>query len=224
MPLPEPRRAEPGRPEGGKRLVQLWPDDLAPGSEPPEGGGLAADLWARAASSSGLPLVEAGGMIQNRLGSSQTQPPMPVLPQARGQAVQLESDETFGARLLRPVARMAEPPALPLAAPVRIEARRESVRIETKGESLTTPLNMPVSAPAPANLVQRQPVEPHTERAPAAGTLAGEGVIQRADAASTGDSSESETMAGAELDKLAREIFPLIKRMLAVERERRPIR
>ena len=108
---------------------------------------------------------------------------------------------------------------MPLAAPIRIETRREGV---------ATPLDMPlpVTPSSPTPVVQRQPVKPEPalsriETVPAAIAAPVGRSIQRAE---DGGTVESDTMAGAELDKLAREIYPLIKRMLAVERERRPIR
>ncbi len=80
----------------------------------------------------------------------------------------------------------------------------------------------PVSRLAPAALIQRQPVAPSVDL-----TVATQGadVVQRAveTPPETGLTTEEE---GSELDldHLARQVYPLIKRMLAVERERRSAR
>jgi hypothetical protein len=80
----------------------------------------------------------------------------------------------------------------------------------------------PVSRPAPAALIQRQPVAPSVDLTVAA---QGADVVQRAveTPPETGLTTEEE---GSELDldHLARQVYPLIKRMLAVERERRSAR
>jgi hypothetical protein len=80
----------------------------------------------------------------------------------------------------------------------------------------------PVSRPAPATLIQRQPVVPSVDLAAAA---RGAEFVQRAVELppETGLTPRGE---GPELDldHLARQVYPLIKRMLAVERERRSAR
>jgi hypothetical protein len=210
-------------------VLQQQPDDISPGSESPEEGGLDEDIVAQTTSSADWPLFETG-TIQNRLGRIQTQPPMPTLPQARGWTIQTAADADTGEMLelappliSRHASHSMEQMAMPLAAPARIETKRESAAALPEA-------SLPTTSPSPAPVVQRQAVEPEpaparTETVPAPGIApAAGGIIQRADDGNTDHPQESETIAGAELDKLAREIFPLIKRMLAVERERRPIR
>jgi hypothetical protein len=79
-----------------------------------------------------------------------------------------------------------------------------------------------VSHAVPAGLVQRQPLA----ISPALDTAArGIEIVQRVE---TPPAAAAEPPAAEapqpNLDDLARQIYPLIKRMLAVERERRPVR
>jgi hypothetical protein len=143
-----------------------------------------------------------------------------VLPQARGETgfSEEENVEVVEAAVAWPVSasRTRGEGALPLAAPPRpVE------RVPAGTTTRSTP-----SVPASAAAVQRQevetvraaqPVEPAVSSQPPA-------VVQRAETeapASTAPETESRE---PDLDKLARQILPLIKRLLAVERDRRPFR
>jgi hypothetical protein len=74
------------------------------------------------------------------------------------------------------------------------------------------PLRPPVVAATPAAVAQRLP---------AAGPRL-EGVVQREEALPEAEETATPEVKGKEpdLDKLARQIYPFVRRMLAVERER----
>lgn len=189
-----------------------------------EPGGLEREVIARATSSARMPLVEAGREA-NRVGQGkvvQTRP-MAALPQARVQAgpVEVGAAEAWpGEPALpftfrpQPATQPVEKTPLPLVPPIRIEIRPER----------TAP--QPAASP-PLSRVQRQPADgtapvPRTQEPLAAPPAPA--VVQREGKETASDSSGAKPAEPPDLDKLARQIYPLIKRMLAVERERRSIR
>jgi hypothetical protein len=76
----------------------------------------------------------------------------------------------------------------------------------------------PEPQPTPAQAIQRDMAVPEITPIDDAVSTQGE-VVQRAEA--EGESSPAE---GLDLASLAQQIYPLVKRMLTIERERRPIR
>ena len=99
-------------------------------------------------------------------------------------------------------------------------APKRAGRIQGERGELPLP---PVRRPAPAAVIQRQ-----TAGQPAGGLgLAAQGkeIMQRSIVTrpeTRGDTEEEQSE--LDLDDLAREVYPLIKRMLAIERERMPAR
>ena len=113
--------------------------------------------------------------------------------------------------------------ATPVSKPVPAKAepaRAGPARSPAWGDEFPLP---PARWPAPAALIQRQPVAPPVDLTVAA---QGTDVVQRAveTPPETGLATTEEEGPELDLDHLARQIYPLIKRMLAVERERRSAR
>jgi hypothetical protein len=192
-------------------------------SEPEErAAGLGEEVLARAASRARLPLTEP---LRPASGLGRTGPPAQMAIPPRAQVQARFEDERVQARFEdeRVQARFEdEGVVMPVSKPVpaRVEpARAGPARPPAWGGEFPLP---PVSRPAPAALIQRQPVAPSVDLTVAA---QGADVVQRAveTPPETGLTTEEE---GSELDldHLARQVYPLIKRMLAVERERRSAR
>jgi hypothetical protein len=153
---------------------------------------------------------------------------MAVLPQARGQvnviarrAVKKETAGTPPPSLPPPGrAVAAEPegdrPHLPLALLSRQtttgEQRREAGRDSARSSS---------GVAEPAAVVQRYPDSGRPTPATETDSGTVHGVVQRSGLSVDEGGVEQQSL---DLDNLAREIYPLVKRMLAVERERRPFR
>jgi len=76
------------------------------------------------------------------------------------------------------------------------------------------PPSAPVIQRTPEPIIQRMPIEP---AAPASGS----GLIQRVENA---PADLTEASAPVDLDTLARQVYPIIKHLLAVERDRRTSR
>jgi hypothetical protein len=95
--------------------------------------------------------------------------------------------------------------------PFSIESRATASAIPGNVLSVTT-----VSQPTPAGLIQRQPADQ-------AISPPGSGIMQQVTETPPA-ASKPLLEKKADLDELARQIYPLIKRMLAVERERMPRR
>ena len=201
----EPGQLRPARSsaEGVQRKVE--PEEPAPGLE--------EEILARAASSARLSLTEP---LSPASGLGRTGPPAQTTTLPRAQVQARFEDELVQARfadegVVMPVSKPA---------PARAEpAHAGPARPPAWGGQFPLP---PVSRPAPAALIQRQPVAPSVDLTVAA---RGVEVVQRAveTPPERGTTSEEE---GPELDldHLARQVYPLIKRMLAVERERRSAR
>ncbi len=92
--------------------------------------------------------------------------------------------------------------------------------IASQPDELSLPL-APLPAPrsAPAEVIQRQPVSPGTSLIQEAEPLPPT-IVQRAEGSRTSGDSGGEP----DLKELAQRVYPLIKRMLVIERERRPDR
>jgi hypothetical protein len=78
---------------------------------------------------------------------------------------------------------------------------------------------MPAPAPPSAPVIQRAP-EPIIQRMPAepAGASTRSGLIQRVE---NTPADLTEASSSVDLDALARQVYPIIKHLLAVERDRR---
>ncbi|HMQ52057.1 MAG TPA: hypothetical protein PKD98_08195 [Anaerolineae bacterium] len=129
-----------------------------------------------------------------------------VLPQVRRQSEPKREQTDHNDEAERPAAR------LPLVWPKE--------RAETRGqkESATPVYSSPavqraVEAPSPATAP-----EPVSDPTPSLGT------IQRFEETAPVPSASEAKPEAANLDRLARQVYPLVKQMLAVERERRPFR
>jgi hypothetical protein len=184
------------------------------------------EIWARAASRAHMPLIEPSWPVSRfgpeRDGIETAKVPgdlrsvarTAILPQAQiehqhsagrvDEETETSSHEQLVLDHLRPGVE-----EMPLRGPV-------TERIEpTSAEFPPLADELPLPSPSPG-VVQRQ-----------ASSLAGPEVIFRQEEATAGppeatpETGEESTETGADLDHLARQIYPLIKRMLAVERERR---
>jgi hypothetical protein len=236
--VPLSREASPGwpdvspetRPPAQQPLVQrrIEPDLQSVSTSEPEAG-LEREILARAESGTRLPLseplhsasrFEAEGrrfevperlvLPERRLPLQvQTMPPAQttLLPQTRVQA-RFEDQATE-----------AVSPS-PGSAPGRMDAGRvETGWSQVLGGELPLP---PPPRASSAGLIQRQPSALAPDVAVSSQRV---GVVQRAqEGEPAASASPVEEKPELELDDLARQIYPLIKRMLAVERERRPVR
>jgi hypothetical protein len=230
VPAPPLAKVEPPMEPGQLRPARSTAEGVQRKVEPEErAAGLEEEVLARAVSRARLPLTEPLSPASD-LGRIGLPARSATLPQVqarfadeRGQA--RFADERVQARFAdeRGQARFEdEGVVMPVSKPVpaRAEpARAGPARPPAWGGEFPLP---PVSRPASAALIQRQPVVPSVDLAAAA---RGTDVVQRAIEMppETGLATEEE---GSELDldHLARQVYPLIKRMLAVERERRSAR
>ncbi len=236
--VPLSREASPGRPDVSPephppaqqpRVQRRIEPDLQSGSTSEPEAGLEREILARAESGTRLPLseplrstsrFEAEGrrfdvperlvLPERRLPPRvQTKPPAQttLLPQTRVQA-RFEDQATE-----------AVSPSLELA-PGRMDAGRvETGWSQVLGGELLLP---PPPRASSAGLIQRQPSALAPDVAVPSQRV---GVVQRAqEGGPAASASPVEEKPELELDHLARQIYPLIKRMLAVERERRPVR
>ena len=194
---------------------------------PTEGGaGLEDRVLARAASRAHLPINEPlrpavslepePGRLQTAEGAGRTPEPTPSQATRTRLPAQMTTLRMPQAQVQRHLEeeRAGAPPAPPVqAAPVRPQAA---------GSELPLP---PVSRALPTGLIQRQPARVSTGLTSAP---QGVGMVQRA-ATSQAESASQAAETGPveaeapepDLNSLARQIYPLIKRMLTVERERR---
>jgi hypothetical protein len=101
-----------------------------------------------------------------------------------------------------------------LAAPKRIEVVVSDRQAQSNGETMARNGSATPVTPPAAAVVQRQVAESWESPPP---VEPGPDLIQRAMGEDTAEEAES---GRAKLDQLARQIYPLIKRMLAIERER----
>jgi hypothetical protein len=220
--------AEPRPPAQQSRVQRRIEPDLPSGSTSEPEAGLEGEILARAESGARLPLneplrsasrFEAEGwrfevperliLPERRLPTPvQTMPPAKttLLPQTQVQArFEDQATEALGPS--------------PESAPGRMDAGRvETDWSQVLGGELPLP---PPRAPS-AGLIQRQPSALAPDVAVSSQRV---GVVQRAqEGEPLASASPVEGKPELELDHLARQIYPLIKRMLAVERERRPVR
>jgi hypothetical protein len=231
-PIPSPpvevERAAPATVEGPtpftvQRLVGEEDETSPPepeGPAPPaievRRAGLDQELLARAASREHLPLTRPPRMI------STSGPEMTALPQARIQPRPEAEAEAAPDRWVppRPGGPSPELGLLPLWEP-----RREPAAAVSPGPDSAQALRVeaplpPPSRPPLAELVQRLPLAV-SPGAPIVQRTVGEAeaVVQRAISEGVGAEEEK---AELDLDDLARQVYPMIKRMLAIERERLP--
>jgi hypothetical protein len=219
--VPAPPLAEVEPPMEPGQLQPAWSADVPSVAEgvqrklePEErAAGLGEEVLARAASRARLPLTEPLSPASD-LGRTGPPAQTTTLPRAQVQARFADErgqacfeDEGVVMPVSKPVPARAEP------------ARAGPARPPAWGGEFPLP---PVSWPAPAALIQRQPAAPSVDLTVA---TRGVDVVQRAveTPPETGLTTEEE---GPELDldHLARQVYPFIKRMLAVERERRSAR
>jgi hypothetical protein len=185
------------------------------------------DILSRARSGSSLPLSEPFNNGRQGLGVDRPRPQMAVLPQARREVaaqpdpVAGEVPALSGPRLALQIERPVAPGSdLPLA-----QARRVEVGPSGYEPTAEPALRARSSAASTTTTVQRQvePVSP-VVTPPEAAVPAGAAFIQRQDTEASPSSEGSATGAdqgGVNLDRLARQVLPLLKRLLAVERDRR---
>jgi hypothetical protein len=186
---------------------------------------LGQELLARASSVSRMPVIETLPLPRTPMANPPVQ--MAVLPQSRPvvQRDQVGPESESGERESLDVrqAKTLNVPELPLAASKQSERGRE--RLERAVSSSQA------GSTTSAGLVQRQVVDSPPLVAPptiAAPPFAAP-VIQRDPAPAEGqpaptEGEEAAQESAVDLDKLARQVYPLLKRMLAVERDRRSTR
>ena len=224
LPLVQP---QPGlAAESGPELVERSPvgrPAAPPETAPPQAKAelepdLNREVLTRARLSSDLPLIKPRPAIQRAPDRSKIADQPTVIPPGSARPSEHPAPS--------PTTRSAEVLSLPLAPPIRVEITPSA---ETdKSETARPSARVPSAPAAQVGVAQRQPAEPGiTSPIGESPLLVGPAVVvQRAEEGEP-TSSSYETDSGqavADLDKLARQIYPLIKRMLAVERDRRPFR
>lgn len=212
--------------ESGPELIERLPAEpvaALPEIAPPRAGteletDLNREVLTRAKLSSDLPLIKPRPAIQRTPDRSKIADQPTAIPP--GSATPPEHPAPS------PTARSAELSSLPLAPPIRVEITSSAEA--GKNETARPPARVPSAPVTQVAVAQRQPAEPGitTPTGEAPLLVAPAVVVQRAEENGLVSSSqETESgQAAADLDKLARQIYPLIKRMLAVERDRRPFR
>lgn len=184
-----------------------------------------------------IPSTRPGTRIEPPLAPSerQTLEPEPAAALSSTRPASDLPDFTLGAQVFARRAASqrlttAQPPALPLKQPaLRVPAAQPGAVSDTAAPAMlptalgTTPFALRstplASEGGVATVIQRTPIE--TPAIPSA-IPSGEGFIQRVE--STPPQVTAPTQAqGPDLDDLARKIYPLIKRMLSIERERRAL-
>jgi len=176
----------------------------------------------------GPPIRSEMPLVQRR--AVDAQPIEPEQIQRHIDALVLDQAANMGERILARVAShetvpAARLPALPLHQPVvqrvsapEVKAAPQPLASQTvsiaPAMSAPAPLSGPVIQRTPASVIQRMPAEPAT-------SSSGSGLIQRVENASA---DVPETSAPMDLDTLARQVYPIIKHLLAVERDRRTSR
>lgn len=216
---PPPPQPEASRPELGPPAIQRQtgaesPANVEPGrldspaAKPPALPDLARQVLSRVTSGARLPVI---------------QPEPEFLPPPASQISPVDFSLPLQRQIQRSLAGPRQPAAgrqtqerdLPLAAPRPIEVR---------GETGAAPSVAGVSGTPLPTAVQRRPDDTLPDSTPATGGVApAPGLIQRAEEESSG-ATETEAARLPDLDRLARQVFPIIKRLLAVERERSAFR
>lgn len=229
----EPSSLPIGRPPAGREATPVRP--ATPPVQRQVGFDEPADrlqdeIWARVASRAHMPLIEPSWSVSRfgperddletskAAGGLRSLGQTAILPQAQTErrhpagSVDEETETTSHEQLvldhLRP--RVEE---MPLREPVTERIEPTSAEFPSLADELPLP---PLGRSPLPGVVQRQ-----------ASSLAGPEVIFRQEEATAGtteatpETGEESAETGADLDHLARQIYPLIKRMLAVERERR---
>jgi hypothetical protein len=120
------------------------------------------------------------------------------------------------------------PVELPLhRAPVQPESRPAAITAShvTASERSSTSGAAPAIASSAAPVIQRT-IEPAIQRTPieSAASSADTDFFQRVDTVPETAAQQPEATAAVDLDRLARQVYPLIKRLIAIERERRAFR
>ncbi len=191
------------------------PDQLQPPQSAEGGVPLERKISTRAESGVGLPLIRVRPAIQRSEATGQ----VAILPQARHRP-ELSQPAQRNEREQLSTASTTGESVLPLVPPLVVEVVQP--RPEMAGAEF--------GPPATGAVVQRWPAGAGPELATRTVELArpavASSVLQRLEEEeSTPAGSETEAQESTpDLDKLARQIYPLLKRMLAVERDRRPFR
>jgi hypothetical protein len=142
----------------------------------------------------------------------------PATPSARFQALLEAREVEDGQPLVLPALPRPVSPRAPSSSPPArpAQAVKPGVSRPDERSELSLPLAPPPAPqPAPAEVVQRQPEPPAISS-----VTPPQQIVQRAE----GEEPSGEARGGPDLSELARQIYPLVKRMLAIERERRPDR
>jgi hypothetical protein len=212
-----PARSEPS-------LVQRSPREGMPQAEagPAQvhepAAGLEGEVIARAVSRAHLPLIEPSPPAQAEAIRTQPVEQTAILPQARVEAHPEGSPEPPALTPSRPGAPAGGPPA-----------QTGWTQAAASDLPLPPPLQRSVTPARPVSttLIQRQPEAPAPSPVvPSRPESGREGMVQRAGeepplATVTPPQPPAGESTPPNLDSLARQIYPLIKRMLAVERERK---
>lgn len=244
LPPPEPRSIQPDQPGDSTHAEASPPSTVqrqpatdmplrlpspAPGQEPQADEkhiDLGQHIQARTASGSRLPLITPPPATPDKLTAGESATQMTILPQIQRKPDAAKDTDTsaqdapgdyplFNTAPGSPSKKSSGPSDLPLAPPIRIELSRAPNGRSTGDTDYT---------PTPASpVVQRRP-EPSSP-APETASPATD-TIQRVidEPVTSTEPAESSEQSAPDLDKLARQILPIIKRKLAVERDRRPFR
>ncbi len=154
-----------------------------------------------------------------------------VLPDETEAAPQLTSDlsERILSRVAPPERRVVTKPIdLPLHhTPLPRESQPETITSSplAAGEYHSTPSAPSSITASPAPAIQRM-TEPAIQRTPSESETSSSdaGFIQRVESVPAITAEAAEAVKPPDLDQLARQVYPLIKRMIAIERERRAFR
>jgi hypothetical protein len=185
--------------------VQRQPDEA--GTSRP---GLEEDILARASSKANLPLAKPmspASRFKSGPDSSRNGAESGASPSSQGQVqARFENGAAEQPEATPLILNRFRPPASPGTIS---EVGRSELRSGGIQRTVSDPFPAPRDLPLPP--VQRTPATDQSAE-----------VVQRSDTSSeTGAATGAETGAsGQDLDKLAREVYPIIKRLLAVERER----
>ncbi len=192
---------------------------------------LSKSIQAKAVSRSHLPLIDLPSSPPTALGQNKSLLQKAILPQnwtdskgVKGGQAESGADRLLTKQRLLPLSRQSRSVAksantieLPLVQPARIETIKYVKRPASPKVSQTS------STSSTTESVQRQAAE-QTPVSTVTETVSNNVIVQRDEDEVVETPLSESTPPEADLDKLARQILPLIKRKLAIERERRPIR
>ncbi len=202
---------------------------------------LGEEVLARAASRTHLPLIESGPPTVVRDDSARITPPEARV-QARFEKGPFGGEDAATepaverTRLYTPSSPAARAAQLPLREPVTVTTQAPTISLARSPETSFTPAHadphqgMKEGTGAQRKgggqaLVAELPLAPPqvVQRQPSPAVVGEGGWVQREVKATpaTGQAAEKEEKSAPDLDHLARQVYPILKRMLAVERERR---